>query len=302
MDEQNIIKFNPANDVTILLDKVFKNAFNPTKKDATKRIVYEGKKKTEPYSTITFENFQGSLNQFDKLVFCAAVSEQKAGNKFFTIRRLWQKLGGSHTLTNEMKELISDSIKKLRCTLVNINMSLVNDKFHYTDRKEIVFSNYLLPCKSIAAKINGQIVDEAFQFLDTSPLFQVAELKRQFTEQPFELLDVPKLHNSELVMKMKFYLLERITAIVGSHKNRKAHITGKKKDGGFIFKRATKLQKIITFEDIFTQCELTDATKRQKQQARETISKILEYFQQQGLIKSWKFVKKDGSFYSIHFE
>ena len=301
-NEQNkIAKYNQSNNLTILLDKLFKNVFDPSKNSKNRRV-FEGESKTAPCTVITFEFFHGSLNQFDKLVFCVAISEQRAGNNFFTVRRLWHKLGGGHKLTDDIKELISDSLKKLRCTLVNINMTQVNKKFHYTDKAEVTFSNYLLPCKTLEVKINGQLVDGAYQFLDTSPILQVAELKNQFTEQPFELLDVPKLKNTEVTMKLKFYLLERITAILGSHKKHKSHIVGKKKGGGFIFKKSKILRKIITFDDIFHQCELADATKRQKQQARETISKILEHFKAEKFISEWHFEKKNGAFYSIHFK
>ena len=81
-------------------------------------------------------------------------------------------------------------------------------------------------------------------------------------------------------------MLERITAIIGSHKKHKARIVGKNQGGGFIFKRATKLQKIITFEDIFEQCEL---------------EKILEHFKAENFISEWHFEKENGKFYSIHF-
>lgn len=292
-------QLNPTNELTILLDKVFKNVFNPTK-DKKIRHVFEDKQK-KIKTVVTFEALKDNLNQLDKFVFCAAISEQRAGNNIFSIRRLWRKMGGSHTLTAEMRKAIADSIERLACTRVEINMTDINNKNHYTDKKEVIFKNYLLPCKAIEVGINGQIVEGAYQILDNSPLFEVAELKGQFAEQSFELLDVLKLHNSELVLKLKFFLLERITAIIGSHKKRNPHIVGKKKGGGFIYKGATKLQKIITFEDIFEQCELTDATKRQKQQARETITKILNHFVSKNLISEWHFEKKNGAFYSIHF-
>ena len=293
------MQFNPTNNLIILLDKVFRNIFNPSKDKKIRNITED--KKCDIKTIATFETLKGSLNQFDKLVFCAAISEQRAGNKYFSIRRLWRKMGGSHTLTAEMRNLISDSVEKLACTRVEINMTAINDKLHYIDEEEVIFRNYLLPCKSVEVKINGQIIEGAYQILDDSPLFKTAKLKKQFTEQPIELLDIPKLRNSELVMKLKFFMLERITAIIGSHKKHKAHIVGKQKGGGFIFKRATKLQKIITFEDIFEQCELANATKRQKQQARESIEKILEHFKAKNLISEWHFEKENGKFYSIHF-
>lgn len=293
------VQMKPANELTVLLDKVFKNIFNPTKDKKIRHVIEDKKRGIK--TAVVFETFKGNLNQLDKLVFCAAISEQRAGNNIFSIRRLWQRMGGSHTLTAEMKKKIAASIEKLACTRVEINMTDVNAAFHYTKKEKVIFRNYLLPCKAVEVGVNGQLVEGAYQILDDSPLFEVAELKKQFTEQPIELLDVLKLHNSELVLKLKFFLLERTTAIIGSHKKHNAHIVGKKKGGGFIYKRATKLQKIITFEDIFEQCELSDATKWQKQDARKTIEKILEHFKAKNFISEWHFEKKNGAFYSIHF-
>lgn len=300
MDEKSIVKLNPTNDLTILLDKTFRNIFNPRMKNSERRIIEDKKAKIK--TIVKLECFKGNLNQFDKFIFCAAVSEYRAGNEIFSIRRIFQHLGGGHFLTNEMREMISASVEKLACTRAEINMTAINEKFHYCDKAEVIFRNYLLPCKAVEVKIGGQITQGAYRILDDSPLFQVAELKKQFTTQPIALLDVPKLHNSELVLKLKFFLLERITAIIGSHKKHKAHISGKKKDGGFIYKRATKLQKIITFEDIFEQCELSDATKRQQQQARETITHILEHFKTEKLISEWHFEKKNGRFHAVIFD
>lgn len=298
-EKKEIVKLNPTKNLTIPLDKVFKNIFNPAKDKPIRRVTENKRRGIK--TVVTFETFKGNLGQFDKLVFCAVISEKNAGNNFFTIRRLFQKMGGSHTLTAEMKKAISDSIERLACTRVEINMTDVSKKFHYCDKDEVIFKNYLLPCESVEVKINGQIADGAYKILGNSPLFQNSELKKQFTEQPFELLDVPKLHNSVLVMKLKFFLLERITAIIGSHKKYKPHITGKKKGGGFNYKTVTKLREIITFEDIFEQCELLDADKWQKQDARNIIKKILEHFKEQDFITDWHFEKKNGAFYSIHF-
>ena len=298
-EEEKKLRLNSNSDLTILLDKVFKNVFNPSKNKKI-RYVFEDDK-SDVKTVVTFETLKDRLNQFDKCIFSIALSEQRAGNNFFSIRRLWQKIGGSHTLTAAMRKTVSDSVERLSCTRLTIDMSEVNSKNHYSDKEKVIFKNYLLPCKSVEFEINGQIFEGAYQFLDTSPLLEVAELKKQITKQPLELLNVPKLHNSELIIKLKFFLLERITAIIGSHKNHKPHIVGRKKDGKPIYKRAKKLQKIITFEDIFDQCELSDATKRQKQQTRETIKKVLEHFKDKKFISEWHFEKKNGVYYSIHF-
>ncbi len=299
MTKENI-QFNPTDDLVILLDKVFKNVFNPTRSKKI-RHVFENSAQTVK-TVVTFETLKGVLGEFDKLIFCAALSEQLAGNKFFTLRRLWQKIGGGHTLTAAMKKTVSDSVERLACTRVTIDASEVNAKNHYNNNEKVIFRNYLLPCKSVELEINGQIFEGTYQFLDTSPLLEVAELKKQFTKQPFELLNIPKLHNSELVMKLKFFLLERLAAIIGSHKKHKAHIAGKSEGGKPIYKRAKQLQKIITFESIFEQCELKDADNGKKRDVRNVIKKILNHFKDKNLITEWTFEKKNGEYYSIHFE
>lgn len=296
------LKFNPNEDLIILLDKIFRNVFNPSKSKTKKRKIVEKEKPSEIVSTVIFETLKGSLNQFDKFVFCAILSEEKAGNDVFTYRRLWRKMGGGFNLPDEMKEKIAESVEKLACTRVVINMSEINAKHHYTDSEEVIFRNYLLPCKSIEGRINGQLIDGLYRILDISPLFKIAELKKQYTSQPLYLLDVPKLKNTELVMKLKFYLLERITMSIGSRKKHKKHIAGKKKDGGFYWKGTTALPKIIKFETLFEQCEMSDADNGKKRDARNVIRKILNHFKESELITEWHFEKKNGAFYSICFD
>lgn len=295
------LQLKPNEKIIIPLDKVFRNVFNPSKTAKVRHIIED--KLSGVKTVITFESFKGSLNQFDKLIFCAAVSEWRAGNEIFTVRRLWQKIGGSHYLNDEMRMQITDSVEKLACTRVTIDMTEINDKLHYSEESSgAVFKNYLLPCILAEKKINGQVVASAFKLLDESPLFTATRIKKQFTEHALELLDMPNLRNTESVLKLKFYLLERVTAIIGSHRKHKAHIVGKTSDGKPRFKRATKLQKIITFEDIFEQCELSGAEKNRKAEYRKVIEKILDHLKDKGLISEWTFTKQGGKFHSINFD
>ena len=103
-----------------------------------------------------------------------------------------------------------------------------------------------------------------------------------------KILLQPALRTSHLTIQLTSYLFERISNIKGSRKQKN--------------KRVTKLHKIITFEKIFYHCGLSAATKRQQQQARENIEKILNFFVEQGFIKQWSFQKKHNKFYSIHFD
>ena len=131
---------------------------------------------------------------------------------------------------------------------------------------------------------------------------EVAKWQWQFINCDADLLKVPSLNNSDLVLKIKSYLLERVAMIKGSQKQRKAHLTGKDENGKFIFKRAKKLSKIILLDTLFTQCNLSDATKRQQQQARETISKVLNHFKACRFISEWRYIKDGNAFSKIEID
>lgn len=291
---------NTVEEILVLTDKLSQVVFNPASDGKSKFTVGECKKPMIK-TTVKVEALKGELNQFDKAVFMAAVSVQTSSNEFTTIRELFQLLGGGHVLTANMKQAILESIEKLACTRLTITtpVSLL-EKFNYSAGKnfnlksnsannqaEYEIADYLLPCKTVTEKINGQVVDGAIKFLATSPLVSVAKMKNQIQLRDPNLLQ-PDIRTSTLTIKLTSYLFERISLIKGSRKQKN--------------KRVNKLQKIITFEKIFYHCGLADATKRQQQQARDNIEKILNFFVEQGFIKQWNFQKKNKSFYSIHFD
>lgn len=82
-----IVKLNPNNNLTIPMDKVFKNAFNPMKDSTGRKIVEDERNGEKIFTTLEFKNFN-HFDKFDELVFTAAISEYRAGNDVFTIRRL----------------------------------------------------------------------------------------------------------------------------------------------------------------------------------------------------------------------
>ena len=287
---------NTVEEILVLTDKLSQVVFNPASDGKAKFTVGECKKPMIK-TTVKVEALKGELNQFDKAVFMAAVSVQISGNEFTTIRELFQLLGGGHVLTANMKQTILESIEKLACTRLTITtpVSLL-EKFNYSagknfnlkrDRVEYEIADYLLPCSTVAEKINGQVVDGAIKFLADSPLVSVAKMKNQIQLRDSNLLQ-PDIRTSTLTIKLTSYLFERISLIKGSRKQKN--------------KRVNKLQKIITFEKIFYHCGLADADKWKQQDARKTIEKILNFFVEQGFIKQWNFQKKNKAFYSIHFD
>lgn len=294
------IQLQPADKFLVPIDKLSKDVFRTSVQASERAIVEFKNKKAEIVTEYDLDLLKGNLDQFDRLIFCAAISEYAQGNNVFTLRRLWQKIGGGYNLPNEMKKALADSVEKLACTRIRVDMTQINDKCHYTDERELIFKNYLLPCNSATVKVNGQIVNAGFKIIGTPPMLEVASLKKQFTFCSAALLNVPRLKNTVQTLKIKFFLLERVIQIIGSNKPRGKRFCGRAKDGKPIYKNITDpLPKIILLEKLFAQCDLSDATLRQQQQARETISKVLDHFKAQGLITNWNFEKKKGKSYSI---
>ena len=240
------------------------------------------------------------LETSDFAIFCAACSEYASGNPVFTIRRLWRKIGGSHTLTTEMKKFISDSVEKLAFTKFSADLSKINEKFKYEGEK--FFKSYLLPIKSIETRINGKISDEVFQIIDTPPLLKIAQNRKQFTEYDYRLLDVPTLRTTSTTLNIKFYLFYRVITIVGSHNPHNKHFCGKGKDGKIKHRSAKKLPPIIALNTLYEKCGLSDADRGKKRDARTVISKVMEHFKREGKITDWHFETKNGKNHSIHFE
>ena len=283
------VQLNPTENFFLPLDKLFRQVFNPAINDS-KRNVVECEK---PRILTTYSLSVDSFNQFDKLVFCAAVSEKNAGNEVFTIRRLWRTMGGGHVLPAEMREKITESVKRLADSRIKIDMTPINNVHHYTDEREVIFRNSILPCSPAVLKINGQVDENGYLFTGKSPLISVAELKKQITKKPIGLLAVPRLYNLTTALKIKFYLFERITATLGSLKPHKKHFRGKK-GGGFYFKQAQELNPTILLDALFNQCELSDADKWQKQDVRKTITQVMNHFKAAQFIDDWNFEKGSG--------
>lgn len=296
----------PSKQLAVAIDKLKKNIFNPTKQSTNRAVIEDEKSKVKTPLLIKFsDDFkdQKHISAFDELVFDICVSEQLKGNEYTTPAIIHRAMGGSKTnFTAKEKEKILQSITKLATTWIKFDCSECFKKFGYNDGKSFEYHGNLLPSEYIKATVNGQTDSAVIHFLRKTPLLDVAVFKGQIITCDTKLLDVPKIRNTDLVLGMKGYLLRRILQIKGSHEPHKKHFTGKKKGGGFSFRQSTKLQKTILLDTLFEQCGLSDATKRQQQQARETISKIMDYFQAENLISEWHFKKAEGRFRAILFE
>lgn len=238
------------------------------------------------------------LNQLDKLILTAAISEQAAGNDVVTFGRLFHTIGGKRLdKAKNIQAAIDDSISKLRRTEIIADVTALTNKYkRYAATLDaapnvegkIILKGALLPSETITANINGKVTDGAIHFSVKPVLFKIAEMKNQLVHCSPKLLAAP-IRTTEQTLKLKNYLLERVLKIKGSH-DRKSN------------KRVRKLNKSILFDTICRQCELNTADKWQMQDLRKCVAQNLDHFKEQGLIKSYEFTKKSRKFYSIEIE
>lgn len=276
---------NPVAELVIPTDKFSDWLLDQDKpKIEITKSMFEGTfKGKEVSSTVTFKFGGGLLRQFDKSVLVALISEFRAGNKFASVQRLFETLGGGNHLTPKMKDKLLSSVRKLMTTYVKINMAEIVQKC-YTGKKTTMIEGMLLPCKIETVEINGKITEGTIHLLGDSPLFQVADTKNQIARLPSKFLS--KIRATENLITLHWFLLERVAEIVGSNSEDRK-------------KRVRKLNTFILFETLCQKCGFINLGKIQKSRLRENVEKILEQFKICGLIENFNFVKKDEKIYSI---
>lgn len=302
MEEKNSdtekIQLSPLTELVVLIDKLTNTIFE-NELEIPASITENRQLNIEIPIEINFlKDSDGNdipLNQTDKLILTAAISEMAAGNKVLTFSRLFHTMGGNRIAqAPEIKSAIEKSLEILRRTEIKADISVLVAKYKQYAEKinlppnfkgNLIISGALLPCETITAEINGQIVEGAVKILDTPPLLRIAKLKKQIVRCNPKLLAAP-VSATEQNLKLKNYLLERILKIKGSNNPNRN-------------KRVRKLNKTILLESVYRKCELDDSGSNRRAEYRKTISKILDHFKQLGEITDYEFTKRGQKFYSI---
>lgn len=237
------------------------------------------------YTIANADGYDGTdpLNESDRAVLSACISEFEASNKYTTIaillRSLTGKVGGSDgAVYANQREWILNSLHKLMSTIITVDLADTNEKLNYVGADEV--TGAILPCKYVTTTVNGQPVKDVIYFLDESPIMKIAKDRNQILRYDTELLDVPNLRNTPLVITLKNYVINRVMEI-------KAH-----------FKQLTPT---LTFADIFEKARITDASRKAKMDARETVKIFFNHLQAKGVIKSFEFVKKGVATHAVSF-
>lgn len=223
------------------------------------------------------------LNQFDRAVFAACMSEWEIGNRYTTPNIIFRHLTGK-TKSNENPEpnqenAILESIRKLMFTGISIDMSDTSEMLRYKNCSQLIRTNPILPVMyDSTTYINGQ-QGITIHFLAEAPILTVAKAKKQLLTYDVKLLNVPRQHNSIETIAVKNYVLHRVVEIE-SH----------------------KLTPTIRFEDVFEKCRLMDSSRKKKMDTRKVITDLMEHLKNNDAILDYEVQKEGNKFNAITFD
>lgn len=302
--------FKPATAMTVCNDALTKELFNINARvyetltqnwnksikvvEGTKRI--KGKVTTitstctlsfAPPKDISVEELAAikkPLDQYDRAIMTAIISELQAGNGATSITAIYRDICGKSTDDNRNK--LSDkqtadilvAIHKLRAVRITTDTKSESEMLGYTDGGVKFDNKPLINVKIVEDKFRGQQT-KIIKVLDVPPLLDVATYKRQILNVDRQILDIGRLNSSRDNVAVKFYAMCRAVETLG----------------------AKKLTPTITLEDIFTKCNLTGASRDKKKNMRNVIAAIMDNLKAAEEISSYEFVKKDNEFQSVNF-
>lgn len=210
----------------------------------------------EPRSGVTITK---RLTPFDKLVYMAAGALYNAGSNIFTIEQLYKMMGYSGRPSDKDRKKINESLTKMTSRLYIDSTKEVEINKNYPPFK---YDSDLLPFERLEVIINNSPATAIHLFREP-PLITFARERRQITTISRALL-MPPVNKTTENLYIQDYLIERI-----------AHMNNNK-----------KIVRKMLYKTIYEKCNIT--TKKQKQRAPEKIKTFLDYYIQQGFIKSYK--------------
>ena len=224
-----------------------------------------------------FATLKRPLNEYDRAIFDVCNSAREEG--FFGLTRdsLFRALtsSGHRSPRPNQAAAIIESLKRLM-TVIEIDFSNTRDKIPKYNSVKPKLISPILPCIILDnVLVNGQLTS-IIKFTDESPLMTIARAKKQIITSPISLRDITNQNNTSLVIMIKSYVIRRILEII-----------------------LHNMTPSITFADVFKHCDLPNATRKQRQDARKIVLDVMENLKSKGVIKSFEFTKKGETFYSI---
>lgn len=208
------------------------------------------------------------LSAFDKRVYIAACAVFTHSGPYMSPGQIFTAMGGKGEPTGTQKNKINDSLTKMRAANVLLDNTFetpVNKKY-----PQFRYDSSLLPFERVSAYINNTFVESAIHLFREPPLMTFAKERKQITTISRKLLETP-LNQTEDNLRIEDYLIERIALM----KNPKNKIPDKNK---------------ILFSTMYEKIKIDgkgEKNKKARQRTPEKIRACLDYFVEQGYIKSY---------------
>lgn len=229
------------------------------------------------------------LSWFDLSVMAVCYAYYKRGEvtTFNTIHRILT--GSTRPPTEEQKKEIENSAVRLMKTVITLDLTELYEVNAKSKRPRWKLpwdtkTAPLLPCTiTRGALLNGKKTDIIEVYAD-SPLFAIAEAKRQLTTVDTKLLAAPGMKNNRRALLVKVFVLVFIIRMVEGLK------AGRK-----------NTPSSLTFEAVYEAAGVADETDSIKQNVREEAVKTAEWLKTQGVIRDFKLERDGNRYHSITF-
>jgi len=228
---------------------------------------------------ITISN-EERITPYDREIHNAVASLAAEGNEYISTSMIFQLLSGNtsderNKMSEETRKKIIRSVEKMSATRITVNASA---EVKAGMIAKATYVNYLIPSKRVEIILNGQLVKDCIQLLDSLPLFDYASKKNQIASIDIKMLDAP-IQNSPENITLKGYLLRRIMAISKSK-----------------YKK-NNMNNVIRYDTIYqylkVQAPNQNALKVKRKQIRDKVKKLLDFWKKEKLIKNYK-EEKEG--------
>lgn len=165
--------------------------------------------------------FSKTLEPYEKRIYIIVGSIWSSGKKAFTVKMVYELLGGKGNPDQSSIEKITKAIDKMRYARLYINNQYEVQNSNYPLFNITgAYDGYLLPIEKRPIRINGELVTDAYIFLREPPLVEYAKIHKQITTFKREIICFPLNNNNNNII-IEDYLIERIAGMKSDNKKSK---------------------------------------------------------------------------------
>ena len=216
---------------------------------------------------------------FDNDVFIAICSLHEGGNSRFTGNDIYRTMIGNPKAIapDDVLKMIDDSWTRLTTTTMRLDSGTMGNAYGFAqyirDRRIVEGGRD----KAIIGNQHGKFEIIVYTILEKPTLLEYAQLISQVSRFPALEQNTPLRKNME-ILSVQNRILEHIHAI-------------------------PRLSNHILYDTLYELLDMEGLTetsiKKKKARIRDSIHKMLDYWKAQGVILSWKDIKKSNVFYAI---